>query len=82
MLRKERRTLLALFLSAHALPLAGQSPDELASRLVRQMASELGRHNITVNSVAPGFMPTSPDYVRQWQSYTPERQARSSPRSS
>ncbi len=41
----------------------------------RQMASELGRHNITVNSVAPGFMPTSPDYVRQWQSYTPERQA-------
>lgn len=41
MLRKERRTLLALFLSAHALPLAGQSPDELASRLVRQMASEL-----------------------------------------
>ncbi|MFM9942326.1 MAG: SDR family NAD(P)-dependent oxidoreductase [Hyphomicrobiaceae bacterium] len=41
----------------------------------RQMASELGRHNITVNSVAPGFMPTSPDYVRQWQSYTSERQA-------
>lgn len=41
----------------------------------RQMASELGRHNITVNSVAPGFMPTSPDYVRQWQSYPPERQA-------
>ncbi len=40
----------------------------------RQMASELGAFSITVNSVAPGFMPTSPDYVRQWNSYTPERQ--------
>lgn len=41
----------------------------------RQMASELGQHGITVNSVAPGFMPTSPDYVRQWESYSPERRA-------
>lgn len=40
----------------------------------RQLAAELGRFGITVNSVAPGFMPTSPDYVRQWQSYSPERQ--------
>ncbi|WPZ33858.1 SDR family oxidoreductase [Thalassobaculum sp. OXR-137] len=30
---------------------------------------------ITVNSVAPGFMPTSPDYVRQWKSYGEEGQA-------
>lgn len=40
----------------------------------RQLASELGASGITVNSVAPGFMPTSPDYVRQWESYAPERQ--------
>ncbi|MGI9523000.1 MAG: SDR family NAD(P)-dependent oxidoreductase [Hyphomicrobiaceae bacterium] len=40
----------------------------------RQLAAELGRYDITVNSVAPGFMPTSPDYVRQWQSYSPDRQ--------
>jgi 3-oxoacyl-[acyl-carrier protein] reductase len=36
---------------------------------VRQLAGELGPYGITVNSVAPGFMPTSPDYVRQWESY-------------
>jgi 3-oxoacyl-[acyl-carrier protein] reductase len=37
--------------------------------LVRQLAHELGPFNITVNSVAPGFLRTSPDYERQWQSY-------------
>jgi 3-oxoacyl-[acyl-carrier protein] reductase len=37
--------------------------------LVRQLAQELGPFGITVNSVAPGFMATSPDYVRQWESY-------------
>lgn len=42
--------------------------------LVRQLAAELGPHGITVNSVAPGFMPTSPDYVRQWESYGAEGQ--------
>lgn len=42
--------------------------------LVRQLAHELGPHGITVNSVAPGFMPTSPDYVRQWDSYGPDGQ--------
>ena len=44
--------------------------------LVRQLAHELGPFGITVNSVAPGFMPTSPDYVRQYESYSEqEKQA-------
>ena len=42
--------------------------------LARQLASELGPFGITVNTVAPGFMPSSPDYVRQWESYGPDRQ--------
>lgn len=42
--------------------------------LVRQLAAELGPHGITVNSVAPGFMPTSPDYIKQWESYGAEGQ--------
>jgi 3-oxoacyl-[acyl-carrier protein] reductase len=37
--------------------------------LTRQLAQELGPFGITVNSVAPGFLRTSPDYERQWQSY-------------
>ena len=44
--------------------------------LTRQMALELGRHGITVNSVAPGFIRSSPDYERQWDSYGPEGQER------
>ncbi len=41
--------------------------------LVRQLAAELGPFGITVNSVVPGFMPTSLDYVKQWESYSAER---------
>jgi 3-oxoacyl-[acyl-carrier protein] reductase len=32
-------------------------------------AAQIGQFGITVNSVAPGFMPTSPDYIKQWNSY-------------
>jgi 3-oxoacyl-[acyl-carrier protein] reductase len=37
--------------------------------LVKQLAQELGPFGITVNSVAPGFMATSPDYERQWDNW-------------
>lgn len=44
--------------------------------LVRQLASELGQYGITVNAIAPGYMPqTSPDYIPQWESLGPEGQA-------
>lgn len=37
--------------------------------LTRQLGHELGPFSINVNAVAPGFLRTSPDYERQWQSY-------------
>lgn len=44
--------------------------------LVKQLAQELAPFNITVNSVAPGFMNTNPDAEKQWQGYSAEfRQA-------
>ncbi len=37
--------------------------------LTRQLAHELGPHNITVNSVAPGFVRSNPATERQWEGY-------------
>ena len=43
--------------------------------LVRQLSSELGQYGITVNAVAPGYMPqTSPDYLPQWENHGPDGQ--------
>ena len=42
--------------------------------LARQLGQELGPFGITVNAVAPGFQRTSPDYERQWQGYSAEKQ--------
>jgi 3-oxoacyl-[acyl-carrier protein] reductase len=41
----------------------------------RQTAHELGRFGITVNSIAPGFVPSNPSSIRQWESYGADRQA-------
>ena len=40
----------------------------------RQMAYELGQHNITVNCIAPGFVLSNPSTIAQWESYGPEGQ--------
>ncbi len=42
--------------------------------LVRQLAHELGRWNITVNAVAPGFVRSNPTTERQWQDLGAEGQ--------
>jgi len=42
--------------------------------LVRQLAQELGQFGITVNTVAPGFLRTSPDYEPQWEGWGSEGQ--------
>lgn len=43
--------------------------------LTKQLSLELGRHGITVNSIAPGFILSNPATERQWESYGPEGQA-------
>jgi 3-oxoacyl-[acyl-carrier protein] reductase len=42
--------------------------------LTRQLAHELGPFNITVNSVAPGFIRSNPASERQWDGYGPDGQ--------
>ncbi len=42
--------------------------------LTRQLAHELGPYNITVNSVAPGFIRTNAATEKQWESYGPDGQ--------
>jgi 3-oxoacyl-[acyl-carrier protein] reductase len=42
--------------------------------LTRQLAHELGPFNITVNSVAPGFIRTNAATEAQWEGYGPEGQ--------
>jgi 3-oxoacyl-[acyl-carrier protein] reductase len=42
--------------------------------LVRQLSHELGPFGITVNTVAPGFLRTSPDYEPQWEGWGVEGQ--------
>jgi 3-oxoacyl-[acyl-carrier protein] reductase len=42
--------------------------------LTRQLAHELGPFNITVNSVAPGFIRTNAATERQWAGYGPDGQ--------
>jgi len=42
--------------------------------LTKQLALELGKHGITVNSIAPGFVLSNPATQRQWESYGAEGQ--------
>jgi len=42
--------------------------------LTRQLAHELGEWNITVNNIAPGFVLSNPNSIRQFESYGEQKQ--------
>ena len=42
--------------------------------LTKQLSQDLGRHGVTCNAVAPGFVLSNPATERQWQSYGPDGQ--------
>jgi 3-oxoacyl-[acyl-carrier protein] reductase len=44
--------------------------------LTKQLSQDLGRHGITCNAIAPGFVRSNPATERQWESYGVEGQAR------
>lgn len=44
--------------------------------LTKQASSELAAHGVTVNSVAPGLIPSNPETVKQWEGYGVEGQKR------
>jgi 3-oxoacyl-[acyl-carrier protein] reductase len=44
--------------------------------LTKQMSSELARYGVTVNSIAPGLIPSNPETVKQWERYGAEGQQR------
>lgn len=43
--------------------------------LTKQLSQDLGPFGITCNSVAPGFVRSNPTTERQWQAYSPAKQA-------
>jgi 3-oxoacyl-[acyl-carrier protein] reductase len=42
--------------------------------LTKQASGEFAPHGVTVNSIAPGLIPSNPETVKQWERYGPERQ--------
>ncbi len=42
--------------------------------LTKQASGEFAPHGVTVNSIAPGLIPSNPETVKQWDRYGPEGQ--------
>jgi 3-oxoacyl-[acyl-carrier protein] reductase len=42
--------------------------------LTKQLSLEFAPHGVTVNAVAPGFVPSNPSTIRQWERLGPEGQ--------